>query len=269
MTIATPHDAIEEAIRSCDLLRSHFRKGNRQVRSAEERTAVKSMAGAWFRSLRQLVAHAAGAGLAGIDARYHLLLEWAERNTTRERYVDELAALKSALVELRGRVLVAPPPGPERREQVPDFAPLIADRAMQEILSRRWDETTRCLEADAPLAATVMMGGLLEALLLARINRVNPPQPIFVARAAPKDAQGKTLRLREWGLRDYIDVAHELGWLTRSAKDISAVLRDYRNYIHPVKEHAHQVTIGRSDAELLWTVVVELARQVIASCAHG
>jgi hypothetical protein len=266
MSVATPHDAIEEAIRSCDQLRSHLRQGNRQVRSAEERTAIKSMAGAWFRSLRKQLADIAASGLPGIDAHYHVLLEWAERNTTRDRYVDELAALKTALVALRSRVLVSPAQPPAKRERVPDFAPLIADRSMQDILARRWEETTRCLDARAPLAATVMMGGLLEALLLARINRVNPLQPVFTAKTAPRDEEGKTLRLRDWGLRDYIDVSHELGWLTRSAKDVSAVVRDYRNYIHPVKEHTHQVAITDRDAQLFWTVVGELARQVIASC---
>lgn len=266
MTVATAHDAAEEAIRSCDQLRGHLRGGNRQVRSAEERTAIKSMAGAWFRSLREKLAPIAGADLAQIDAHYRVLLEWAERNTTRERYVDELASLKNALVALRGRALIVTPAAATERARAPDFAPLIADREMQEILTRRWDETIRCLDARAPLAATVMMGGLLEALLLARINRLSPMQPAFMAKAAPRDKQGKTLPLREWGLRDYIDVCHELRWLTPSAKDVSAVLRDYRNYIHPVKEHSHRLSLGESDAELFWTVVVELTRQVITSC---
>jgi hypothetical protein len=82
------------------------------------------------------------------------------------------------------------------------------------------------------MAATVMMGGLLESLFLARVNREPNQKPIFTANAAPKD--GKTSNpksLREWGLADYIAVAHELGWISQAANGVSDVLRDYRNYM--------------------------------------
>ena len=111
-----------------------------------------------------------------------------------------------------------------------------------------------------------MMGGLLEGLLLARINRMPNQAPAFTAKAAPKDDHAKTLKLRDWTLKDYLDVAHELGWLSKSGKDVGAVLRDYRNYIHPVKEHSHGIAVLDSDANLFWLVVAELARQVVASC---
>lgn len=67
-----------------------------------------------------------------------------------------------------------------------------------------------CITAKAPLAATVMMGGLLEGLLLARVNSQANKAPIYTAAAAPKDKQGKTLPLKDWTLQNYIGVAHEL-----------------------------------------------------------
>lgn len=67
---------------------------------------------------------------------------------------------------------------------------------MQAILQRRWTECVICIAHGAPLAATVMIGGLLEGLLLARINRENNKAPIFTAAAAPKDKQNKTLPLK-------------------------------------------------------------------------
>jgi hypothetical protein len=119
---------------------------------------------------------------------------------------------------------------------------------MQEILKRRWLECTACIAANAPLAATVMMGGLLEGLLLARINRETNKAPIFTAVAAPRDKQNQTLPLKEWTLQHYIDVAHELTWLSATAKDIGVVLRDYRNYIHPHKELTHAISLQKNDA---------------------
>jgi hypothetical protein len=56
-------------------------------------------------------------------------------------------------------------------ETLPDFSPLTADVQMQVILNNRWEECLRCIAGKAPLAATVMMGGLLETLLLSRINK--------------------------------------------------------------------------------------------------
>jgi hypothetical protein len=138
---------------------------------------------------------------------------------------------------------------------------------MQAILTERWRECIRCIDADAPLAATVMMGGLLETLLLGRINRETNPAPIFKAKAAPKDKAGSTLKLRDWGLADFISVAHELGWITVSAKEVAQVLRDFRNYIHPDKQHRHGVTLTDDDASLFWGVSKSISVQVLKSCA--
>jgi hypothetical protein len=69
-----------------------------------------------------------------------------------------------------------------------------------------------------------------KGLLLARINRESNKTPIFTAAAAPKDRQNNPLSLRKWTLQD-IGVAHELKWITVAAKDVSVVLRHYRNYI--------------------------------------
>src|SRR5690349_21206281 len=97
---------------------------------------------------------------------------------------------------------------------------------MLSILERRWKETLACKRAGADLAATVMLGGLLEALFLARINRMSTQKAVFTAAAAPKDHKtGNTRPLKEWGLKDYLDVANELGWIRQSAKDVGEVLR--------------------------------------------
>jgi hypothetical protein len=98
---------------------------------------------------------------------------------------------------------------------------------MKTILEGRWSEITSCVTAKAPLAATVMMGGLLEGLLLARVNNHANKSEIFTASAAPKDKAGKTLPLKDWTLQNYIGVAHELKWITQTVKDIGEVLRDY------------------------------------------
>ena len=53
----------------------------------------------------------------------------------------------------------------------------------------------------------VMMGGLLEALIMARIERLQDKQPVFRAKAAPKDKAGNTLKQKEWTLHNYIEIS--------------------------------------------------------------
>lgn len=119
-----------------------------------------------------------------------------------------------------------------------------------------------CVSANAPLAATVMMGGLLEALLLARVNQLKDKKPVFSAASTPKDRQsGKPLNLTQWGLKDFIAVAHELKWISPTTRDVGNVMRDYRNYIHPQKEHSHGINISPDDAKTLWEVAKSVARQ--------
>jgi hypothetical protein len=108
-----------------------------------------------------------------------------------------------------------------------------------------------------------MIGGLLEGLLLARVNRENNKTPIFTAGASPKDKQNKTLPLKDWTLQDYIAVAHELKWITVAAKDVGVVLRDYRNYIHPQKELSHGVSLTTPDAVILWEIGKSISRQLL------
>jgi len=146
----------------------------------------------------------------------------------------------------------------------PAFGPLAADPQMQAILTRRWEECTRCLLASAPLAATVMMGGLLEALFVSRANKLADKSALFRSPAAPIDSKTKkALDLRQWTLAPYIDVGHDLGWISRSAKDVAAILRDYRNYVHPEKERAHGVNLSGDDAAMLWEITKSLSKELL------
>ncbi len=258
-------DRLDDAIRSVERLRSALRsRRNRQVRNDEERSSIKATAYAWFKTLRP--EQAGGVDIASdVDAYYSNLLEMAERNTTRARYLSLLQDLKSELVKLRTDLLHrgSGAEGTGAGQTPPDFSPLVANPLMRSILAERWEETRRCVEADACLAATVMMGGLLEGLLLARSHSVPDRTVLTRTDAAPKKKDGKSKPLQEWMLKDYLEVAHELGWITPSARDVGAVVRDYRNYIHPQKQLSHRVRVTPSDVRLFWSVFVEIARQLV------
>jgi hypothetical protein len=111
-----------------------------------------------------------------------------------------------------------------------------------------------------------MMGGLLEALFVARANAMTDKGPLFRATATPVDTKTKKpLQLKEWTLRPYIDVAHELGWITRSGKDIAVVLRDYRNLVHPEKQRSLGIELNDHDSRMFWEITKSLSRQLLTS----
>ena len=258
--------ALDDAIRRCDFLQAMLRKKTtRQVWAEDERNTIKATCLAWFNNQNPRISPQIGSGsLVAADALYNRVLKAGERAGSRALYKQSLKQLRAELIEIRAKQMSAVSKAAVTADVTPNFAALVPDPKMQGILERRWNECVLCLNSPAPMAATVMMGGLLEGLLLARVNKEPSQQPIFTAVAAPKDrTSGRTLALKEWTLKHFIDVAHELGWISESAKDVSIVLRDYRNYIHPQKELSHGVTLKPEDATVLWEVAKSISKQLL------
>ena len=262
------HQAVESAIKEIESLRKFLATGNSaQVKSPDERLTVKATALTWFKNHKLNISAVYEDGaLEKLDASFDVLLRSAERSILRSKLRLECKEILRLLADVRAAIVKRVPARPVSTDNAPpDFSPLVQDRDMQEILNRRWAECLVCINHSAPLSATVMMGGLVEALLLARVNRETNKAPIFTASTAPKDRAGKTIPLPEWTLKGFLDVAHELKWVSNSAKDVGVVLRDYRNYIHPNKELTHGVKLNPNVARMFWDVCKNISREVIAS----
>ncbi len=261
--------AIEASLAELDRLRRSIKKGSSaQVQSSEERSIIKANALSWFNKHRVFVVLSVpDTALSTIDSIYRELLSCGDKNTTRRRYYSILKNAHDSLIELRDQNIVnlSNVKPQQSSDTLPSFTSLTPDLEMRAILTRRWNECATCISSQAPLAATVMMGGLIEGLLLARINQFIDKSKVFKSNSAPKGkSSGKTLTLNEWTLKNYIDVAHELGWISQTEKDLGIVLRDYRNYIHPHKERSHGIKLEPKDAALLWELSKSIARQLLA-----
>lgn len=263
------HDRVDAAIREVETLRKILKKTDtRQVRSNEERNLAKATALSWFNSHLTPLKTVVGMDTCeDVSHAYHAILSYTDKATVRTKYDAMLKDLKGRLSNLRKHIVDSARednPG-SSNDAAPDFSLLVGDITMQSILAERWLECVSCIEARAPLAATVMMGGLLETLMLARFNKESDKTSIFSASTAPQDKKtGKTLQLKEWTLRHYLDVGHELGWISRSTKDVGEVVRDFRNYIHPYKQVSHNVKLETSDARLFWEITKEISRQLLS-----
>ncbi|MGD0868038.1 MAG: hypothetical protein ABSB88_00695 [Bryobacteraceae bacterium] len=262
--------ALASAADQCDRLKKVLRKGStKQVQSNDEIQTAKATAHAWFNNLRPVVLAAVGDGhIKNLDDQYRSLIAASERATLRSKYLVIIKQARTLLSQVQvdqALALAGDHARPEHAttDDQPDFRPLVLDAKMQTILGNRWQECVKCVAAGAPLSAVVMMGGMLEGLLLARVNQLKDKGPVFKATGAPKDKTGTPLKLNEWTLKNYLDVAHELTWITKTTKDVGEVVRDYRNYIHPQKEYSHGVSISADDARTLWEIAKSVARQVL------
>ncbi len=262
--------AIEEATNEVKRLKQSLSSGTaKQVSGDDDRRIIKATALTWFEKHRVVVIDCVGDDLVrDLDDLYRELIAASDKASTRKKHFDLIKGIRKKLAKLQSEQVIAlsvlRPNQRSTSDTVPSFAPLVTDHAMQGILANRWNECIKCVEAEAPLAATVMMGGLLEALLLARVNQLTDKRPVFNAKSAPKDRQtGKPLNLTRWGLKDFIAVSHEIKWISPTTKDVGNVVRDYRNYVHPQKEHSHGVSISPDDARMLWEIAKSVARQVL------
>jgi hypothetical protein len=269
--VTSGQQVIESAITEAQRLHKILsRQKGTQVRSTDDQQIARATAHAWFNSHRAVIADLLGSDpIKPVDDLHRALLASAARSTLRSRYLAILREIKKKLGALQVDHVIALGATPAAKsgptpDTAPMFSPLISEPKMQAILTKRWQECGICVKANAPLAATVMMGGLLEGLLLAKINQLPDKAPVFSAAAAPIDSKTrKPLQLKEWGLKNYIEVAHELGWITKTTKDIGEVMRDYRNYIHPQKELSHGIVLEVGDAQMLWEVAKSIAMQLL------
>lgn len=262
-------DSIDNAVSQIESLNRVLKRSiSKQVQSQEEKNLIKATALSWFKNLRAEL-NLDDSILETVDQGYKYLLEACERGTERKLYLAELKSLRAKLIKVRSENILKYSIAFVQNvstDTPPNFDPLIKDQKMKAILLNRWNECVKCIQSDAPLSATVMMGGILEAILLAKINSYSDKTKIFKSSMAPvSKTTGKVMPLQEWVLKNYIDVSHEIGWISQSAKDVGEVLRDYRNYIHPYKEFSHGVKLIKDDAELFWNITKNIINQLLST----
>ena len=258
------NEAFDAVIVELDNLKKNLkRKKTKQIQSFDERALLKATALSWFNNHRAKL-NFDNSILSSIDESFHLILASGDKSSSRNLIQKEVKELKASLIKLRKQAFNVKLPAKPTSDQPPDFSSLISDQGMKDVLDRRWNECAICVLYNAPLAATVMIGGLLEGLLIAKINQEPEQSKIYKSKSAPLDKKSlKPKPLSEWMLSDIINLAHELRWISKPAKDISSVLREYRNYIHPHKEFVNKINLVKSDASLFWEITKSITRQLL------
>ena len=125
------------------------------------------------------------------------------------------------------------------------------------VIEDRWLEAQKCQYAKAYLAAVVMMGSILEALLLARA--MMSPEEAYRSPAATQ------AQLQRWSLDRLINVSAERGWIKADRKSFGHALRDSRNVVHPWHHVASKANFDRSTCTLCWQTLRASVDDLIAS----
>lgn len=143
----------------------------------------------------------------------------------------------------------------------PDFLKLKLEPGLGEILADRWDQAQKCVNAEAYLAATIIMGSMLEGMLLAVLQKF--PKEGNTCKAAPMDSKtGKIKYFADWSLSDMINVAHEANWIDLDVKKFSHALREFRNLIHPYQQMVVKAFPDKNTCEISWLVVQAAANDL-------
>lgn len=264
--MADGQQAVDAAVADARRMQESLRSSRGQtVRALAELNQVRSAVRAWFGSVRPRLLAAAGAeSILELDRAYQSLLSAANRRTLRSKYLTITRHIIRGLNSLETEHAAALAGGAVADESpVPEFGKLVGDLRMQKILAERWRECEVCVRQGAPLAAVVMIGGLLEGLLLARINQLQDKSSVYKAEQAPRDKSQRTKPINEWTLVNYIGVAHELGWITGTAKTLGEAIRDYRNLIHPQRELSSNLSMLGNDAQIIWQVAKVMMAQIL------
>ena len=260
----------DSAIQEIDKLKKHLAKQRvLQIRSVADCELIRAYSLAWSHTHRANALNLISSEqISKADSLYAKLSIATYKATGKTVYLSLLKEIRVELLLVQGQSFVSNNINTDLK--IPNISKLVQNPEMASILHRRMQEVLDAINK-SPLTATIMMGAVLEALFLARINILSDKKALFALKATPKDKNGKQRELKEWGLNDFMEISHEIGWIRKPLKDISAVLRDYRNIIHPVKELSlmremkTDILVNDSDAKMFWRVFFELSEQISKS----
>ncbi|MCH7764898.1 MAG: hypothetical protein IIB95_14375 [Candidatus Marinimicrobia bacterium] len=134
------------------------------------------------------------------------------------------------------------------------FEGLNLEGGLIHVLNQRVDEIKKCLKIRASLSVIFLCGSTLEGFLLGIATK--QPSLFNTSTACPKDsATGKIKHFQQWSLNDFINVAHQIGYLGLDVKKHSHSLREFRNYIHPFSQWSSGFNPDHHTALISWQVL--------------
>lgn len=189
-----------------------------------------------------------GTALARLVLRLADRREYLDEEVAYGRVLQELNKLLEtegyAVVNERGRPHLVESGQDSPRMKAPveltaSLTQIVSDREFGDQLRSRLEEAHRCWQSDAPTAAIIMLGSVLEGV------RYDVAVNQHVSGKAPTDH-----------LESLINLARDNRWIAKNVVDYAHVLRDHRNLVHPRKQWKQAYAPEDDTVAIAWRVVV-------------
>jgi hypothetical protein len=136
----------------------------------------------------------------------------------------------------------------------------ITDEKFRNILERDFEELTKCLESEAAKSVLILSGSIIEAILTDYFSNFLP--------------EGLTKKkILGYDLYKLIEMSRENNLISQSTKDLSTVLKNYRNLIHPGREIRKSESFDLDTAlvarSLLNIIVKEIRENYLSNIGYG
>lgn len=141
----------------------------------------------------------------------------------------------------------------------------IANERLRHLLIKDFVEAQRAFAANAYKASSLLCGGIIEGMLLDRLQQpeiASQPKYVQAVSKFPKVGSGD-INWDRVSLTQLIDAAGDLGLLANSALKLAPGARDFRDTVHPNAELRERLRAGKEEAELLLAFVKLVYRDLV------
>ena len=246
----------------CGEDRAYYRKGW-EIAALFERAGwawagddVEPSRGGWTRELLQ-DARATPRAMSDLVLRLANPVEYVDNAEGHREALDDLGELLSyqqlAIQVVGGQPAIVPLDqagahdsigGDQVLELDATLASIVNDERFGAQLEQRLTEARICWENEAFLAATIMLGSLLEGVLYDR---------------AISTGTGKTDNLEK-----LIDLAVEQKWINKDIGQYAHILRHHRNLVHPRRQHIDGHSPDTNSVRIAWNIAVATLNSISA-----
>lgn len=125
----------------------------------------------------------------------------------------------------------------------------ISDQNFRDILERDYDELNRCINSSCTKSVLLLSGSIIEAILTDYF--INFP---------PNDLKKNEILLLN--LSKLIEKANEVSLISQSTKELSTVIKNYRNLIHPGREIRKNESFNKDTGDVAKSVLNIIVKEV-------
>jgi len=133
-----------------------------------------------------------------------------------------------------------------------DLFVFVSNDEYKELLTRDFKELVECVNAGLNKSVLVLAGSILEAVLIE-----------YFTSTASNNTESK--RILDLKLYQLIEKAESEGLISKKAKELSGVVRDYRNYIHPAKEIRGLDSVDGESANIAYSLLKMILKEISAN----